>query len=153
MIRRWKPPDAADCLMVFRAAVLAGRGYTLVQRSAWSRIPYSFLSWRLRQQRNLTLVAEARGRIAGFTECRPDGHVHMLFVHPDFQGEGIAGALLAAADREMTSRGVSRRDAWASRNAFRVFEKAGYVRMGAALKPTAGEHLLCWRMALRRSLR
>ncbi|WP_416898044.1 MAG: GNAT family N-acetyltransferase [Minwuia sp.] len=146
-IRRWTPADARTCLAIFRAAIMAGRGYTRAQRRDWSSIPYSFRRWRLRQSRYLTLVAIADGRIAGFTEFRRDGHVHMLFVDPDFMRLGLARELLEAGDAAMAARGVIRRDTWASRSSAPVFARAGYRTLGLVAKPAGSERLLTRRMA------
>ena len=152
MIRQWKPSDAAACLEVFQAAVMGGTAYSLPQRRAWATLPYSFSRWRVRQRRNTTLVAELDGCVAGFTEIRPDGHVHMLFVAPNHQKRGIAGALLLAGVSQMTARGVPVFTTWASRSSAPVFTRAGFVRAGALVKPTGTQRILCWRMVRRRGL-
>lgn len=147
LIRAATPADAGACLAIFRAAVMAGTAYSRPQRLAWQSRPYSFRHWRLRQTRNITLVAESAGRIAGFTEFRPDGHVHMLFVHPDAQGRGIARSLLDEGDRILSARGVTRRDTWASHASMPVFRRAGFQVLGARLAPVGKVHLLHFRMA------
>jgi putative acetyltransferase len=146
MIRRWKPCDAAVCHDIYRSAIMGGHQYTRPQRLAWAKIPYGFRKWRLRQERNFTLVAEMNGRVSGFTEFRPDGHVHMLFVHPAAKGLGIASALLAAGDRILDRQGVVRRSTGASRDSMPVFARAGYRLVGAQNVAAFDQRLLSWRM-------
>lgn len=145
-IRRFTPADAVACHGVYRAAIMAGKQYTRPQRLAWSRVPYNLRQWCRRQSRNITLIAEVNGRVAGFTEFRPDGHVHMLFVHPAMKGLGIACALLEAGDRALAHRGVMRRSTGASRDSMPVFARAGYRLSGGQQIAAFGEYLLSWRM-------
>lgn len=149
MIRPWTPADSLACLAVFQAAVRAGTAYARPKRMAWAKIDYSFIKWRTRQRRFITLVAERDGRIIGFTEFRRDGHVHMLFVHPKAMRQGLAPRLLAAGDAIMDGKGVARRDCWASQNSRPVFEREGYRAMGGKPKPAGDQWLLAWRMVRR----
>ncbi|WP_417516087.1 GNAT family N-acetyltransferase [Minwuia sp.] len=152
ILRPWTAADARACLRVFRRAVSVGaaHAYSVPQRHAWSRIPYSFDRWRQRQARNLTLVcATCDGTLAGFTEYRADGHVHMLHVDPAFTRRGIGMALLRAGDAILTARGVHHRSTWASHVSKPVFARAGFTATGYRLAPAADQRLLTWRMVRR----
>lgn len=53
---------------------------------------------RLRQHYGyLTLVAEAGGEVRGMIQIRPPSHLLMLFVQKEFQGLGLATALVSEA--------------------------------------------------------
>lgn len=84
--------------------------------------------------------------MAGFTEFRRDGHVHMLFVHPDFQGRGLARDLLDEGHRVLASRGVSRRDAWASLASAPVFRRDGFRVVGTRMAPAGPKYLMNFRV-------
>lgn len=51
----------------------------------------------------------------------------MLFVHPDFNGRGVARALVHAVRAEATTRGMQRVETHASRAAQPAFERLGFV--------------------------
>lgn len=147
-IRPATPADAPALLRLFRRAVRIGAAgaYTIAQRRAWAPGRIGPKGWRVRQNRMTTLVAEIDGRIAGFTEFRGDGHVHMLHVDPAFARRGVARALLAAGDAALDARGAVRRSTWASRGSRPVFERAGYRATGSILAPRRGQRLISFRM-------
>ena len=50
--------------------------------------------WEDRIHEQYFMVAERDQRIVGFASLRLDGHVDLLYVHKDFQRQGIASRLL-----------------------------------------------------------
>jgi CubicO group peptidase (beta-lactamase class C family) len=64
------------------------------------------------------LVAERDGALVGVTvfgrldDPPGQGHVHSLYVDPAAQGEGVGGALLAAAEAELTAAGAGGVTLW-----------------------------------------
>jgi len=51
-------------------------------------------SWQLSLQQNITYIAMQDGIIVGFSDMSDDGHLDRLYVHKDYQRQGIATALL-----------------------------------------------------------
>lgn len=84
------------------------------------------------------LVAEVDGQVAGYVQVRQasamPAHAHVqevtgLGVHPDYQGHGLAGALLQAAVAEARRRGARRltlRVLGYNNVARRAYERAGF---------------------------
>lgn len=72
-----------------------------------------------------TWIAEVEGRIAGFSDLEPDGHVDMLYVHPDFQRRDVARALLIHIEKSAHAAGLRRLYTEASIRARPVFEAMG----------------------------
>lgn len=56
----------------------------------------------------------------------PDGHLDMLYCHPDHTRKGLGGELLAHAEAQATVSGVTRLYTEASELARAAFERAGY---------------------------
>ena len=109
MLRLYNPDDAERLSQLFHASVHHGArfDYSQEQISAWA--PDEIEGGRLVPRPSSEMwVAELDGRIAGFASLEPDGHVDMLYVHPDFQGRGTARRLLAHLERIAASRAVNR---------------------------------------------
>ena len=103
--------------------------------------------WRLRTlqhpayRADLDLMAVAPdGRLAGFCVCwfdqhgpngRPTGQVEPLGVHPDFQGQGLARAILAEGVRQLHQLGAERV----------LVETDNYRPAAIALYESAGFHM------------
>ena len=47
-----------------------------------------------------TWIAEVDGQAVGFTDLTADGLLDMMFVHPQFQGRGIASRLLQEVEAD-----------------------------------------------------
>lgn len=59
----------------------------------------------------------------------PDGHLDMLYCHPDHTRKGLANELLAHAEMVAHSEGMKRLFTEASELARPAFERAGYAVM------------------------
>ena len=96
-------------------------------------------------------VAEVAGEPVGF--CIVKGHeLYQLYVSRTARGTGVAGVLIADAERRLAARGVSQ--AWlacaiGNERAARFYEKCGWHRAGTvtSLLDTPGGifHLDVWR--------
>ena len=95
-IRPYATADASGVTNLFRASVreIASRDYTPAQVRAWAPEEIDEGQFGQRCERKSTWIAEVAGHIAGFSDLEPDGHVDMLYVHPAFQRQGVARALL-----------------------------------------------------------
>lgn len=99
--------------------------------------PQQVAAWSARYSQDRLLAGAARGDLilvaagadevpVAYTVLKANGHLDMLYCHPDHTGRGLALRLLTAAEEHAASRGVSRLFAEASELARPVFEKAGY---------------------------
>ena len=81
--------------------------------AAWDR---SFLE-------HYTLVAEDNGEIIGFGDMAPEGYLDRLYVHKDWQGQGIATALCDQLEAVVSARTIT---TYASITAMPFFLGRGY---------------------------
>lgn len=66
-------------------------------------------------------------QIVGFSSITPQGYLHNMFVHKDFQGKGIATILLNEIERYAITNGIIRITSEVSITARPFFEKRGYI--------------------------
>ena len=66
-------------------------------------------------------------QIVGFSSITPQGYLHSMFIHADFQGKGIATMLLEEIERYAITKGIIQITSEVSLTARPFFEKKGYV--------------------------
>lgn len=73
------------------------------------------------------VAVNRQSQIVGFSSITPQGYLHSMFVHKDFQGKGIAKALLNKIEQYAIAAGIGRITSEVSLTARPFFEKRGYV--------------------------
>ena len=84
-IRPYNEADLDVLIDLFVGSVrqVASRDYSPAQIEAWAPVAVNREHWATRLGSRPTYVAEAGGKIVGFSDLEPDGHIDMLFVHSD----------------------------------------------------------------------
>jgi putative acetyltransferase len=127
-VRRYKPGDLSGLIALFRDTVrkINRQDYSDQQVLAWAPDEIDPLQWTRRFENKAVRVAELEGAPVGFVELARDGQIDMLYVHADHQGEGIASALLRAAEAWAQTRGLARLFTEATITARPFFERRGF---------------------------
>ena len=127
-LRRFRPEDTPALIDLFKDTVrrVNSRDYTPEQVRAWAPDEVDPARWAVLADR-YTLVAEVDGRIVGFTDLEPDGHIDRFFVHADFQGQGVGRAVLTEVVAEAVRLGVRRLFADVSITARPFFGRHGFA--------------------------
>jgi putative acetyltransferase len=127
-IRPYSAADAASLTALFEASVrgIAARDYSPQQIRAWAAAGGNEAAFGKRCESKSTWVAEIGGRIAGFSDLEPDGHIDMLYVHPDFLRCGVARALLQYVEERARALELHRLHTEASITARPVFNMMGF---------------------------
>jgi putative acetyltransferase len=125
-IRDYRVEDLDGLLEVFIRAIreTASRHYTTAQVEAWAQTDRGV--WERRRAEKPTWVAEVDGEVAGFTDLEPDGHVDMLYVHPNYGGRGVARRLLQTVEAHARTAGINQLYTEASLAARPVFDRQGF---------------------------
>jgi len=150
-IRPYQATDAASLTGLFRDSVrsIAARDYTTAQLHAWAPDVIDEGKFGHRCASKATWVAEVGGRIAGFSDLEPDGHIDMLYVHPDFQRRGIARALLRHVEETARAKDLRRLYTEASITARPAFEAVGFRVIVPQTVALRGEVMTNYRMEKR----
>ena len=128
IIRPFKTTDAKDIADLFHGAVhsISPNIYSTEQLEAWAPTPPDYSMWAKRVERTQPFVATIGDIIVGFIELEADGHIDCLYVHRDYQRQGIANALFTYARKEAIKGGCKTLYVEASLLAKPFFEKRGF---------------------------
>ncbi|MDE6000949.1 MAG: GNAT family N-acetyltransferase [Clostridia bacterium] len=98
------------------------KDYTIKQISVWAKNINSLKSRQNDLLNQFTLIAEIGGVIVGFGSIDKSGYLDLLFVHKDYQNQGVATALCNELEK-----GFSIIKTCASITAKPFFESRGYI--------------------------
>jgi putative acetyltransferase len=145
-LRRYVTDDLDAAIEVFQRAIreVASRDYNPAQIAAWSAVDRdAWEPWRLTRP---TWVAVEGRHVVGFSDLEPDGHLDMMFVHPDYQGMGVASALLRQVEEAARAQGLKRIFTEASKTARPFFARRGFVVDGEQVVGKRSERMTNFRM-------
>ncbi|PSL44843.1 putative acetyltransferase [Chitinophaga niastensis] len=104
------------------------RHYNAEQISAWAATGDKTTSLQKKINEQYFYVAETPdGLITGFASLENDGELDMMYVHKDFQGNGIATMLINGIFEKAVELGLQQLTAYVSITARPFFEKQGFV--------------------------
>ncbi|MFM7349389.1 MAG: GNAT family N-acetyltransferase [Erythrobacter sp.] len=147
-IRPYRPEDAEAIAALTLAAIriTALRAYSPEQVAAWSaRFSAARVSDWAAKGSLILVAADAGDRAVAYAVLEQDGHIDMLYCHPEHTGKGLALALLGAAEDAARAQGVTRLFTEASELARPVFLRAGFAvlhRRDFAIRGDNGEVMI-----------
>ena len=150
-IRPYGVADAAALTNLFRSSVreIASRDYTAAQIRAWAPDEIDAVQFGRRCEDKSTWVAELEGRLAGFSDLEPDGHIDMLYVHPNFVRRGVARALLEHLEEAGRTNALRRLYTEASLTARPVIDAMGFRMVVPQTVTIRGKSMTNYRMEKR----
>lgn len=146
---------AAQISLLFHLAVqgISSRHYSDAQLKAWSYQPRSSRYWHLRLSRSQTWVVLdfapikplAAPLCCGFinveTHYFSRGYIDSLYLHPAYQGKGLARALFATAKKWAKQQGYPELTVDASYLSRPLFESGGFELCYKSYQPKSGQML------------
>lgn len=149
VIRRYEPSDLDAVINVFLRAIreVASRDYDAAQIDAWAQADRDV--WARRRLDRPTWLALIDGAVAGFSDLQSDGHIDMLFVHPEHQRAGAANALLDQIESEARNQHLAIVDTDASLTGRPFFEARAFEVVRSQVVEVRGARLTNFRMQKR----
>ena len=146
-VRTYVPADADLTMDIFQRAIreVASKDYNQAQVDAWAKIE-DREAWAKRRSSRPTWLAQRGSVSIGFADLEPDGHLDMMFVHPDYQGIGAASLLLMTVETEAKRQGLGRIFTEASLTARPFFERRGFTVLTSQTVEKRGQMLKNFRM-------
>lgn len=130
IIRAALQSDAVELKNLFQNTVLAinRRDYSQAEVEDWASCGDDLSNIEDMIKTHYFIVAvNQQSEIVGFSSITPQGYLHSMFVHKDFQGEGIATMLLNEIEQYAITNGIIRITSEVSLTARPFFEKKGYI--------------------------
>jgi len=149
LTREYKPDDCPLLAQLFYDTVhtVNARDYSEEQLDAWATGNVDLDEWNRSFLTHTTLVAVWDGVIAGFADMDKSGYLDRLYVHKDYQGIGVATALVKELERRAIDENVACFETYASITARPFFEKLGYTVQAENIAVRGGVSLTNFRMA------
>ena len=130
MIRVALQSDTVELKQLFQNTVLAinRRDYSQAEVEDWASCGDNLANIKDMIKTHYFIVAvNQQSEIVGFSSITPQGYLHSMFVHKDFQGKGIAIMLLNEIEQYAITNGIMRITSEVSFTARPFFEKRGYI--------------------------
>ncbi|OMC75797.1 GNAT family N-acetyltransferase [Paenibacillus odorifer] len=151
-IRAYRESDLSQIVSLFYETVhsVNKQDYSQEQLDAWAPKEEEALklnTWRASLRQNITYVAEIDNIIVGFSDMTAEGHLDRLYVHKDYQGQGVASALVNKFELKAKEQGLYEMDTEASITAKPFFERLGYQVIAKQSVERKGVLLVNYRMS------
>ena len=131
-IIKYKETDTEEIVSLFYETVhsVNSKDYSQSELDAWAprdEKESKMKSWKKSLGQNITFVAKVDDKVVGFSDLTHNGHLDRLYVHKDYQGQGIATALIDMLESEAKKLNLLEIDTEASITAKSFFEHRGYI--------------------------
>ncbi len=125
ILRNYSPNDCRILAELFFHTIhnVNARDYSEEQINAWANGHIDLKHWNNSFLSHYTAVAEIGGMIVGFGDIDRTGYLDRLYVHHDFQRQGIATAICNKLEQSINAAKIVTH---ASITAKGFFEKRGY---------------------------
>ncbi|MGM9659603.1 MAG: GNAT family N-acetyltransferase [Faecousia sp.] len=125
LIREYDPSDCEQIAQLFYQTVhsVNADDYTREQLDAWASGCVDLTEWNASFLRHFTVVAVKGQMVVGFGDMDPSGYLDRLYVHKDYQNQGIATAICNVLEQAVDADSITTH---ASITAKRFFAHRGY---------------------------
>lgn len=142
-IRKFHPNDTAEIINLFHDTVhhVNKKDYGQEQLDVWAPQQIDENKWRSSLSNSYTVVIENNDIIIGFGNMEDTGYFDCLYVHKDYQHNGVATAIANELEEYALSKGNSVIQVHASITAKPFFVKRGYYMIKEQLVERNGIYL------------
>ncbi|PIF47190.1 putative acetyltransferase [Chryseobacterium sp. 52] len=148
IIRKGNLNDLTEMKRLFTDSItsVCKDDYNSSQINAWKSGAENEERWLLIMETQLVIIASIHGQIVGFCTLETGNYIDLLFVHKDFQRQGIALKMYIFMEQEATIRKEKILTADVSKTARPFFEKMGFRIITEQTINVKGVHLINYKM-------
>ena len=139
-LREYQHSDCTQLADLFYQTVhsVNAKDYTQEQLDAWASGEVDLKAWDASFWAHKTIIAVKNGEIVGFGDMDETGYLDRLYVHKDYQGQGIASAICDelerfAAGKIITTHASITAKLFFQHRGYHVVRKQEVIRRGVAL--------------------
>lgn len=145
-LRQYLEADLDAAIDVFQTAVrdVASQDYHPDQIAAWAQVDRE--SWQKRLLNSHCWVASIDDKVVGFGNVEFDGHLDLMFTHPEYLRTGVASALLEKLEHAVIAMALPVIFTEASITAKPFFSRRGYQLLAAQQVQVRGQNFINYRM-------
>lgn len=121
--------DIPELKELFQKTILTvnRKDYSLEETEDWASCGNDSARWPELLEEQHCIVAENENKtITGFASINADGYLHMMFVHKDFQHQGIGTLLYRSLEKYAEEKGAAKITSEVSITAKPFFERSGF---------------------------
>ncbi len=128
ILREGSQDDLPEMLQLFQDTIITvcKADYSADQLNAWKSGAENRERWDSVIREQYIVVAEAENTIAGFCTLDQGNYIDLLFVHKDYQHQGIASQLYQSIEKEAFRKNQKFITANVSKTAKPFFESKGF---------------------------
>ena len=130
-IRKYKQADSKEIYELFYNTVhsINLKDYTQEQVNVWAKKEVNLEAWNKSLLENYTIVVIKDEIIVGFGDMDDKGFLDRLYVHKDYQGQGVASLILNDLERHAKDNCLETITTNASVTLKPLLEKRGYITL------------------------
>ena len=139
-LRKYQPSDCAQLAELFYQTIhnVNARDYAQEQLDAWASGEVDLKAWDASFRAHGTIIAVENGKIIGFGDMDETGYLDRLYVHPDYQSQGIASAICQRLEQAVQVKKVTTHASITAKpfflhRGYRVLREQQVIRGGIAL--------------------
>uniref|UniRef100_A0A832M268 GNAT family N-acetyltransferase n=1 Tax=Oscillatoriales cyanobacterium SpSt-402 TaxID=2282168 RepID=A0A832M268_9CYAN len=127
-VRQFTPRDVDQIARLFHDTVrqVNSCDYSEQQTQAWAPDDLYFRDWAAVCANRYTYVADDGGKIAGFAELEPNGHIDCFYCHKQYQRHGVGKQLYQAIEAKAVELNLLRLFVESSITAQPFFQRMGF---------------------------
>jgi putative acetyltransferase len=142
-IRQADSDDIVEITKLFYDTIqtVNSKDYPKEEIDDWSSWHTDYDKWSARISEQYFIVAILDSKIVGFASLAADGYLDFMFVHKDFQNQGIASQLLSELEQKAIEQSNQEVYSEVSVTAKSFFEKHGFCVKQKQLKKSRNREL------------
>ncbi|MBP2617958.1 GNAT family N-acetyltransferase [Chryseobacterium jejuense] len=150
-IRKGNLQDLSEMLILFQDTITAicKRDYNTTQLEAWKSGSENKERWQNVMNEQYVFIAESENKIVGFCTLAQGNYIDLLFVHKDYQHQGIASKLYELIEKEALDQNQKILTADVSKTAKLFFERMNFKAIQEQIVNVKGIDFINYKMEKR----